>query len=332
MDEVREGHMSRGRVTTVDVAREAGVSRATVSLALNGDPSAPVAAATRQLVIQVSERLGYQPSAAARSLRGGKSRTVLLLSSAASGSNARMAALAENLAAELALQGFSLVWQLAIAGTARPVGELSPAAVLTASTLDDLEFDVLASGFSVPVLPLLPGRDEYLGAVATAQVNHLLGRGFTELVYAAPAELALSRISDLRSERFLHATRSAGALTPTTITWPAERRAGRAAVDELLALPSSRVGVCSFNDDVALAILGALHDRNVPVPARVAVIGADNAGAGQFSVPALTSVDADLRDFVRETVINLVSIIAGRGPSMILCLPTTHQVIQRSTT
>ncbi|MEU0567414.1 LacI family DNA-binding transcriptional regulator [Nonomuraea sp. NPDC005983] len=60
------------RVRLVDVARAAGVSKTTVSDALNGAGRLPDA--TREHVRQVARRLGYRPNATARRLRSGHSR------------------------------------------------------------------------------------------------------------------------------------------------------------------------------------------------------------------------------------------------------------------
>ena len=69
---------SRGRrVTSGDVAKEAGVSRATVSYVLNDSPHQKIAEATRERVWEAAARLGYAPSAAARALRTGRSDIVL---------------------------------------------------------------------------------------------------------------------------------------------------------------------------------------------------------------------------------------------------------------
>ena len=57
-----------------DVARQAGVSIATVSAALNG--KGPVSEETRRRVWQAAEAVGYSPNAIARSLRLGKSRLI----------------------------------------------------------------------------------------------------------------------------------------------------------------------------------------------------------------------------------------------------------------
>ena len=57
------------RVTSADVARQAGVSRATVSYVLNAAPGQTISAETRERVLHVAAMLGYAPSAAARTLR-----------------------------------------------------------------------------------------------------------------------------------------------------------------------------------------------------------------------------------------------------------------------
>ena len=60
--------------TIKDVAREAGVSTATVSYVLNA--SGNVSAETRQRVVAAVERLGYRPSVIARGLKAGQSRMI----------------------------------------------------------------------------------------------------------------------------------------------------------------------------------------------------------------------------------------------------------------
>ncbi|MFC4910965.1 LacI family DNA-binding transcriptional regulator [Actinomadura gamaensis] len=67
------------RPTSRDVAREAGVSQSTVSLVLGGKWSGRVSPATVAAVHDAAERLGYRPNRAARSLRLGSTRTVLLV-------------------------------------------------------------------------------------------------------------------------------------------------------------------------------------------------------------------------------------------------------------
>jgi transcriptional regulator with XRE-family HTH domain len=69
------------RPTQVDVARLAGVSRATVSYVVNGlaDGQVPISEETRQRVLEAIEELGYEPDARAQALRSGSTQTVGLI-------------------------------------------------------------------------------------------------------------------------------------------------------------------------------------------------------------------------------------------------------------
>jgi DNA-binding LacI/PurR family transcriptional regulator len=70
--------MSR-RPTSRDVAEAAGVSQSTVSIVLAGKWTGRVSPQTVQAVRESAERLGYRPNLAARNLRLGQTRTVLLV-------------------------------------------------------------------------------------------------------------------------------------------------------------------------------------------------------------------------------------------------------------
>src|SRR5919198_1449533 len=67
------------RVTSVDVARHAGVSQSTVSLVFSGKGQGRVSQATQEAVRRSARELGYRPNVAAQALRLGTSRAVALL-------------------------------------------------------------------------------------------------------------------------------------------------------------------------------------------------------------------------------------------------------------
>jgi DNA-binding LacI/PurR family transcriptional regulator len=70
---------SRTHVTSVDVARRAGVSQSTVSLVFSGKGRGRVSEATQEHVRRCARELGYRPNVAAQALRLGSSRAVALL-------------------------------------------------------------------------------------------------------------------------------------------------------------------------------------------------------------------------------------------------------------
>src|SRR5207237_8654589 len=67
------------RVTSVDVARAAGVSQSTVSLVLSGKSPGRISARTEAAVRATAAELGYRPNLAARTLRTGAARSVGLV-------------------------------------------------------------------------------------------------------------------------------------------------------------------------------------------------------------------------------------------------------------
>jgi DNA-binding LacI/PurR family transcriptional regulator len=70
---------AHNRVTSVDVARRAGVSQSTVSLVFSGKGQGRVSQATQEAVRRCARELGYRPNVAAQALRLGTSRAVALL-------------------------------------------------------------------------------------------------------------------------------------------------------------------------------------------------------------------------------------------------------------
>src|SRR4051794_30057731 len=100
------------RVTSADVAREAGPSRATVSYVLTDDPRQRISDEARARVRDAAERLGYRPYGPARVLRGGLSRVALLVSPDVRPVGGMAAAIVDGVAAELEAAGIHLVWHL----------------------------------------------------------------------------------------------------------------------------------------------------------------------------------------------------------------------------
>ena len=68
--------MRKKRVSSKDVAKEAGVSQATVSYVLNNNKNIKIKPETRQAVLDAVKKLNYHPSLLARAMKLNKSMTV----------------------------------------------------------------------------------------------------------------------------------------------------------------------------------------------------------------------------------------------------------------
>src|SRR5262249_41351353 len=147
------------RVTSADVAREAGVSRTTVSYVLNNAAHQKIPDETRQRVLDAAARLAYAPSAAARALRIGRTDTVLCLLPDWPISPT-IGALLEHLSSALAAGGLMLVVHPR-SGEARPIADvwkaITPAAVLGFEDFTREESAALHAA-GVEVLVTLAGR------------------------------------------------------------------------------------------------------------------------------------------------------------------------------
>src|SRR5919202_4352927 len=140
------------RVTSADVAREAGVSRATVSYVLNAVPHQKIPETTRQRILDAAARLGYAPSPAARALRSGRSDVVLcLLPDWPIGPT--VGAMLQHLSAALADAGLTLLAHPRVGdGTrvSRVWQAITPAAVMAFEDFDDDDVEAMrAAGIEV---------------------------------------------------------------------------------------------------------------------------------------------------------------------------------------
>ncbi|MGO1917571.1 MAG: LacI family DNA-binding transcriptional regulator [Brevibacterium aurantiacum] len=310
------------RATIADVAREAGVSRTTVSHALNG--LGKVNSATRDKVKEVAARLNYRPSVRAQSLRSGRSQTLALLSSMPSAVSAGpsqlgfFTELAMGCARTALLEGYVFV-------LAPPDGDANP--------VDRLDID--------GAILLEPATDDPIAAA-------LNERGIPFVAIDSPSS---QRTVDLRHEETAELLVShlveRGAQHPGLVMG-SDRRRSQAAAREVYEAAAARIGftpVIAEADESdgedggyrASTRLLAEHPEvdGLVVPIDAFATGAVRAGqeAGRTiggdlliatrydglrartSTPPLTAVDLGLDAISSEAVERLVAILDGdSGP------------------
>jgi DNA-binding LacI/PurR family transcriptional regulator len=59
-------------------------------------------------------------------------------------------------------------------------------------------------------------------------------------------------------------------------------------------LPKRKIGIAAYNDDIAMAVLGALLHQGRSVPEDIGIIGIDNSHVARAATPSITTVDYDI--------------------------------------
>lgn len=327
------------RVTIADVARAAGVSRTTVSHALNGlgrvDPQ------TRELVRQVAERLGYRPSLRAQRLRRGESRTIGLVSSmpyAVAGGPSRLGFYMEvaAAAAETALgHGFALVLVPPLeSGPPLDWLDIDGAIVVEPEHADDVTARLRERGVEVVTIGRQPGIDlphvDLHGA--------LVGRLLLDHLYAEGARRIALLVGESERHSYLDVRAAyrdfVGEHDLPSIVATAEESggedAGYQACQQILADHPDVDAVCATVDAFAVGVLRALAESGRRVPDDVLVVTRYDGLRARTSEPPLTAVDLHLGQVAEQAVTLLLAHLAGDVSAHSLSGPDPALVVRRS--
>lgn len=284
---------------SADVAATAGVSRSTVSQILNGHGHRfrPDMVSRVQ---QAARELGYRPSIAGRALANGTSDIVVtLLPNISLGP--RLRELIDRVTAELAQAGKTNLIRLS-SGDAQiddAVLALRPAGLWSPAPLTAKQHTMLAErGVTVVDQPqeIQQAIDREIGAI---QTRHLIDSGYTAIAAALPDELREQPFALAREEGVLAACREAGVPTLPTLRLSLQRGSSAATARQF---SSTSFGVAGYNDDVALAVMGAAQHLGRRVPQDVGVIGVDNTIASGVCEPTLSTINIDVSASAHEIV------------------------------
>jgi LacI family transcriptional regulator, galactose operon repressor len=294
------------RATQLDVARKAGVSRATVSNVLTNRTggNVPISAETRQRVLAAAEELSYQPHAAARSLRSGRSGAVGVLIPDAN--NPHFWSIVRGAESVTRVHGYQLALTVA---ESEAEGEQRSLRALAQQRLDglllfltypsrvvsELETLRLQGAAIVTFGRILPGKDAVVmdyGPGACELTEHLLKLGHRRIGFihgvARPA-LGADRLFAYR-----RTLRAAGVPFERELIvhcGPSLEDGLRAAL-RLLDLSPRPTAILGVNDLMAISVLQAASERGIAVPGELSVAGFDDIAMAAHVVPPLTTVHA----------------------------------------
>jgi len=293
------------RPTQADVARLAGVSRATVSYVLNDrtDGRIPITEPTRRRVMAAAERLGYAPNALARSLRSGESRMIGFLMPAVH--NPHYWDILEGAQEVIADHGYHLAL---VTANLDPDRERRCLQSLLQRRLDGLillptfidrftdELKVLSKRNSLVVLissiPSTVSDRVFVGVRGGAEqmMDHLLDLGHRRIAFVAG--VARRNLSLTREQVYLEKLASAGLEPDADLLAVCGYRIGDGytATRALLSLDNRPTAIWTVNDLLAVGALRAAHELGLRVPDDVAVAGFDDINLAAQLYPPLTTV------------------------------------------
>lgn len=296
--------------TSRDVARTAGVSRSTVSEILNGRGH-KFAAATREKVELAVQELGYQPSAAARSLvRGTSDLVIALIPDTTFGGN--LQDIFERATEELAAHGLTLVLRFSTPSAQsfdRLISSLNPRGVLSLTPFTAQEREILRAR-GVEFFDATPPADhrsvDY--DIGKLQAGHLIDRGHRRLAYAHLGDARQDPYGTFREAGVRDECRSRGLPDPVILRLGIDREEALAALDSMGQAPFA---VACYNDDVAAALVAAAQVRGRSIPQEVAVIGMDNTPLSQVMVPRLSTIGYPVEGAAHATVAGIIAAVTG---------------------
>jgi DNA-binding LacI/PurR family transcriptional regulator len=322
------------RPTLEQVARRAGVSRATVSRVVNG--STRVAAPIREQVHRAVAELGYVPNLAARSLVTQRTDSIALIlpetTTRVFSDDQFFPGIIRGVSQQLEAADKQLVLMLVGSVAAHERAEAYATGghvdgVLFASVHGADPLPELLARSGVPVVcsgrPMGRSKVPYVdvdqkGGVAAA-VAHLLERGRRRIAtIAGPQDMVagLDRLAAYRQALAGSDRRSIVAVGDFT------RESGVVAMRQLLADDPSLDAVFVASDLMAHGALRALRDAGRRVPEDVAVVGFDDIEMARYTDPPLSTVRQPIEEIGHTLARQLLRLLAGEPVEPALVLPT----------
>ncbi|MDX3073125.1 LacI family DNA-binding transcriptional regulator [Streptomyces sp. MI02-7b] len=306
------------RITIHDVARSAGVSRQTVSRALNDKDE--IDGLTKQRVLDAARELGYRPSRFARGLVRQDTTTIGLV----------IPDLLNPFFTEVAAAALEAArargWHVVVYDTGDRATEEAGTLQVICSQVDavvgyfnspESELEHFTRGMPV----VLIGREHHTARFSSIRVDgeagfhaavaHLVGRGHRRigmLDHDGRAE------PSVRRAWFAAAAVAHGLGTDAVIGSAQSAEGGAAALRTLLGRHPDVTAVLTFNDIIAMGALREARRSGRQVPGDFAVIGFDGLQLGTLVEPALSSVALDTRRLGSLAIDQAARLLSGSEP------------------
>lgn len=319
--------------TLDDVARQAGVSTATVSRCLNSPEL--VVGKTRERVMKAVERLNYTPNFAARAMAANRSFTIGAIIPTMD--NAIFARGLQAFQDQLRESGYTL---LVSSSAYNPDLERDQIRTLVARGTDGLLLighdreDSIYAYLDRHQVPALVAWS-YLSDAPTPSVGFDNRGAMFDLArrVIAAGHRRIAMISGItagndRARERVRGVRDAlraDGLDPTALRVEEtsyEIDQGAAAFDRLMSRDPRPTAILCGNDVLAAGALGQAQRRGIAVPGQVSITGFDDIELAEIVQPSLTTVHVPHREMGRKAALELIAMVEGRSTGQSTCIGT----------
>jgi DNA-binding LacI/PurR family transcriptional regulator len=314
------------RPTIADIARRAGVTKAAVSFALNGQPG--VSAATRERILAIAAEIGFEPSSAARALSDGRAGAFGLIIDRPArtlGSETFFMQLISGIQAELTQDRITLLFAM-VEDQAEEIRMYRTwwaqrkvdGVFLVDLQVRDRRISALTE-LGMPAVVIgtprgsgqLPAVWQDDRAAIEAVVGHLAGLGHRRI--ARIGGFPRYWHSRLRTDALAQVAAAAG-VEAVTVAADYTAEHGAEATQDLLKRTDPPTAIVYDNDVMAVAGLGAAQRMGVRVPADLSIVTWDDSPLCELVHPALTALRRDIPATGANAARMLSEAAAGRPP------------------
>lgn len=299
------------RVTIRDIAREAGVSTATISRYLNSPDL--VDSNTADKIKDVISRFSYRPNRAAQSLKTGDNRSILLI--VPDIANPVYGIMAKNIQILANAEGYAITLYNTSESSDKEMEAIALATEMSASGILFASIDATQSMLEairrsgIPAVSVSSYENRYFDFVHGVQgistyltTRYLLSLGHRCIALAGG--VAGTVIACSRKTGYTKALDEASVPLDKSLVFEmgfsddAGYKAGKY-FSTLRPLPTA---ICCANDLLAIGVIQALKEAGVQVPGDVSVTGVDNIPYARALDPALTTVTNDSEKFAQAAI------------------------------
>lgn len=316
------------RVTIKDLAEALGVTKGTVSRALNG--YSDIAPATRRRVERQAERMGYRPLAQAQAIRTGRSRAIgLVIQTDVQGAQRPfLADFLEGVTRTASDQGWTLTVATA-AGETEMLATLSrlieerkaDGFILPRTCRDDIRMHYLReAGVPFVLYGRVPDPEgcawfDIRGEDAMqAATERLAAFGHRRIAFVGGGRVY--NFAQLRQDGYVAGLAASGiAFDPELVRYDAMlQEDGAEATTSLMSLPHPPTAIVFAVDMAALGAYDVAERLRLEIGSHLSVIAYDGIPEGRWVRPALTTFSVDSREAGARLATLLLALVRGAAP------------------